>query len=100
MVEEGPHREARETVHRAIRRLNVLEYVILIVVVLLSMAGGALLAFLANSLVGVPFRITWAVASVLIFVIPAAIVWGKEVRVGGGSTRRGTEEDRKSDEHG
>lgn len=100
MVEEGPHREARETVHRAIRRLNVLEYVILTVVVLLSLAGGALLAFLANSLVGVPFRITWAVASVLIFVIPAAIVWGKEVRVPKDAPDKGTAEDRESNEHG
>lgn len=99
MVEEGPHREARETVHRAIRRLNVLEYVILTLVVLLSLAGGALLAFLASSLVGVPFRITWAVASVLIFVIPAAIVWGKEVRVRRGAPETSTADERKSNEH-
>jgi uncharacterized protein YhhL (DUF1145 family) len=71
----------RETLNRAIRRLNVLEYVILLVVAILSLAGGALIALLAGSLTGVPFRITWAVASILIFAIPAIIVWGREHRV-------------------
>lgn len=82
MVEQGPHPEAREALGRAIRRLDILEYFILGAIAILSLLGGALVAFLAVQLVGVPFRATWAVSSILIFVIPAAVVWGREVRPG------------------
>lgn len=80
MVEQGPHPEAREALGRAIRRLNVLEYVILGTIALLSLLFGALIAFLGVQLLGVPFRLTWAVASILVFVIPAAVIWGREKR--------------------
>lgn len=80
MVAPDPHQEVREAIGRAIRRLGVLEYVILGIIILLSLACGALIAFLATSLLEVPFRITWAVASILVFVIPAVLVWSREMR--------------------
>jgi len=80
VVDRGPHKEVRDTLHRAIWRLNLLEYVILFAVAGLSLVGGALIALFLGSMVGVPFRTTWAVSSILIFVIPAAVVWAREIR--------------------
>lgn len=80
VVPQGPHKEAREALGRAIRRLNVLEYVILAVIAGLSLLGGALIAVLAVQLLGVPFRLTWAFASILVFILPAAVVWRRERR--------------------
>ena len=86
MVEDDPnegglYEEVHETVERAIRRIGILEWVLLAVIVVLSLLGGAVIALLIVSLVEVPFRITWAVASVLIFVVPAATVWRREMGV-------------------
>jgi uncharacterized membrane protein len=75
-----PHQGTREEMRRAIRRLNALEYVILLAAVLLALVGGALAAFLIRSLAGFPFGITWAVASVLLFVLPGVAVYGRELR--------------------
>ncbi len=100
MVEPGPHQEAREALGRAIRRLDVLEYFILGAIAILSLLGGALIAFLAVQLLGVPFRITWAVASILVFVIPAAMVWGREARAGTSTSSTPRDADSKSEPNG
>ena len=47
----------------AIRRLNVLEFIILGVVVVLALIAGALLVWLLESTIGVSFRLVWGVAS-------------------------------------
>lgn len=67
--------EIRRVAERAIRRLDMLEYVLLAATALLSLLGGALAAFLLGGLAGLPFRSTWAVASVLLFVVPAVATW-------------------------
>ena len=58
----------------AIRRLNILEFVILGVVVVLALIAGAFLAWLLESTIGVSFRLVWGVASVLFFVVPGVLV--------------------------
>jgi predicted lysophospholipase L1 biosynthesis ABC-type transport system permease subunit len=71
---------AREVVARAIRRLDAAEYGILLGAVLFALGGGALVAWLMRSLLDLPFRWAWAVASVLLFVIPAGGVYLQELR--------------------
>ena len=62
----------------AIRRLNVLEFVILGVVMVLSLIAGALLAWVLQSMIGASFRLVWAVASLLFFVVPGVLVHRRE----------------------
>lgn len=76
--EEGS-RIAREVAGRAIRRLGLLEAAIMAAAVALSLLAGALVAFLLAAS-GLPFRATWAVASVLFFVIPALAIWLRDRR--------------------
>ena len=71
-------RGTREEMDRAIRRLNVLEYVILGFAVLVALGGGAAVALLLSSGTDLPFRLTWAVLSILLLVIPGALVLGKD----------------------
>ena len=68
--------QAREVTQRAIRRLNVLEWVVWGAGALMAMAGGALVAWVMGATVGWNVRQTWIVASMLLFVIPggAAII--------------------------
>ena len=70
-------REVRKVAERAIRRLNVIEYVILGAAAVLALLAGALAALLLQPM-GLPFRPTWAVASVAIFVVPAAVAYLRE----------------------
>lgn len=73
-------REAREAVSRAIKRLNVLETIIIGAAVVIALGGGWLGAILARSVFDFPFRTTWMVLSLLLFVVPAAIAWTMERR--------------------
>ena len=73
-------RIARRVMNRAIRRLNILEYLILGAAALAAVVGGWLVALLAGSAFGARFGITWLVASLLLFVIPGAVVWVMDKR--------------------
>jgi uncharacterized membrane protein len=74
------HPETRRMMETAIRRLNALEYVILGVAMLLALIAGALAAWMVENLFGAPFRPTWAVSSLLFFVVPGWIVLKRERR--------------------
>jgi hypothetical protein len=58
---------------RAIRRLSILEYVILVLAMAVAVAGGWIAAWLLQEALGLPFRPTWAVSSVLLFTVPGAL---------------------------
>ena len=73
-------RAAREVMNRAIRRLNVLEWLLLGAAAIASLAGGWLAALLGRSALGLPFRATWMAASLLFFLIPGGIAWAAERR--------------------
>lgn len=68
----------RRFMQRAIRRLNALEYALLAGAALLALAGGFLAALFLREELGFPLRLTWAVCTVLLFVLPGAAVLGRE----------------------
>lgn len=73
-------RAARRVMTRAIRRLNVLEWILLGAAAIASLAGGWLAALLGRSALGLPFRATWMIASLLLFLIPGAMALVAERR--------------------
>jgi hypothetical protein len=79
-VREKEARVTREVAGRALWRLNVLEYLILLSALLLSLAGGALVAWVLGVALGAPFRMSWAAASLLLFIVPGAFVYLRELR--------------------
>jgi hypothetical protein len=85
------HPETRRMMETAIRRLNVLEYVILGVAMALALLAGALAAWMVENVTGAPFRPTWAVSSLLFFIVPGWIVLRRERRAGAGGTTEPTE---------
>ena len=74
------HPETRRMMETAIRRLNVLEYLILGVAMGLALLAGALTAWMAESLMGASFRLWWTLSSLLFFVVPGWIVFRRERR--------------------
>ena len=79
------HPETRRMMEAAIRRLNALEYVILGIAMVLALLAGALAAWMVENLFGAPFRPTWAVSSLLFFIVPGWIVLRRERRAGTGA---------------
>ena len=80
MTSDGAHPETRRMMETAIRRLNVLEYVILGVAMALALLAGGLVALVVGSATGVPFRLTWTLSSLLFFVVPGWIALRRERR--------------------
>ena len=88
MTNGEAHPETRRMMETAIRRLNVLEYVILGFAMVLALFAGALTAWMVENLTGAPFRLSWALSSLLFFVVPGWVVFRRErqaegARVGG-----------------
>lgn len=69
---EEDARALQQVAARAARRLEVLQWVIMLVAAVLATGAGALVAFLAAGPLGLPFRPIWMVASLLLFVVPAS----------------------------
>ena len=64
----------REVARRAIRRLDVLEWVIVAVTAVLAVGGGGLVALLVVGRSGTGFRGTWIVTSLLLLIVPGVVV--------------------------
>jgi uncharacterized membrane protein YqjE len=62
-----------EVMARAIRRIGVLEQILLLMAALGALAAGALVAWLLGQAFGWAFRPTWAVSALLLFILPAGI---------------------------
>jgi uncharacterized membrane protein len=71
--DEEAARVTQEITARAIRRLDILEWLIFAGAAGLAVIGGGLLALLLAGPLGFGFRPTWLVASLVLFVIPGAI---------------------------
>lgn len=80
MTSGGAHSGTRRMMETAIRRLNVLEYVILGVAMALALLAGWLAAWMVEGVAGAPFRLTWALSSLLFFIVPGWIVIRRERR--------------------
>jgi uncharacterized membrane protein len=72
-AEREAARQARTVTQRAIRRLDILEWVIFGAGAAMAALGGALVAWLLSSIAGWAFRPTWIGASLLLFVVPGTI---------------------------
>lgn len=64
-----------EVMQRAIRRLGILEHLFIGLAALAALVAGALVAWLLGQAFGLPFRPTWAVASIVLFVVPGGVSW-------------------------
>jgi uncharacterized membrane protein len=58
---------------RAIRRLDMLEWLLLLVGAALATLGGAVLAWILAGMAGWPFRSTWIGASLLLFIVAGTV---------------------------
>ena len=79
-------RVIQEVAARAIRRLNVLEWVILGGAGLIAVLGGALVSWLIAAQLKVSFRLTWIGLSMLLLAVPGLIVILRSGRSGSTST--------------
>ena len=77
---ERETRAAREVTARAIRRLDVLQRLLLAATAALAVGGGAVVAWLLAGQVGFAFRPTWIAASVVIFVVTGVISLARVLR--------------------
>ena len=91
MTSDGAHPETRRMMETAIRRLNVLEYLILGVAMALALLAGALAAWMVENLTGAPFRLTWALSSLFFFVVPGWVVFRRERQAEGARVEDVTE---------
>lgn len=72
-AEREAARAAHVVARRAIRRLDILEWVIFAMGAVLATAGGWVVAWLLTSMAAWPFRSTWIGASLLLFIVSGTI---------------------------
>ena len=84
-----------EVARRAIRRLDVLEWIILAVTAALAVGGGGLVALLLVGRSGPGFRGVWIVTSLLLLIVPGVVTLLRHRKEGRASDReaqgRGTD---------
>ncbi|MFV2006060.1 MAG: hypothetical protein ACC667_01360 [Longimicrobiales bacterium] len=80
MSEKRRFWETRRMMQRAVGRLNLFEYLLLGGAALVALLGGAAVGWFLQIAAGWPFRISWFVASLLLFVVPGAAVLRRESR--------------------
>lgn len=71
--EEESAARVHAVAQRAIRRLDILEWVIFAVGAVLATLGGAVVAGMLSSMAGWDFRSVWIGASLLLFIVPGTI---------------------------
>lgn len=62
------------------QRLDILEVLVLLLALVLALLGGGLVAWVLHSAMAVPFRVAWAVVSLLLFIVPGGGVYLRELR--------------------
>ena len=78
-AEKARTEETRKAMRWTLQRLNILEYLILFFALVLALVGGLMVAWILNASLALPFRSTWAVASLLLFIVPGASVYLREL---------------------
>ena len=79
---------AREAVKWVLRRLDVLEYLTLFLALALALLGGAVVAWVLDSALGLSFRAIWITTSLLLFILPGGFVYLREFRKRGSVSHR------------
>jgi len=82
LAKEAEAEAARSATRRALWRLDLLEYGLLAFALILALVGGALVAWVLRTVVSLPFRLTWAAVSLLLFIVPGMGVYLRELRRG------------------
>lgn len=82
-LEKEQAEAARTAMRRALWRLNVLEYLILFLALLLALGGGAVVAWVLSNATPLSFRYTWIPSALLLFVVPGWMAYLRELRRGG-----------------
>lgn len=85
--DEEAARAAAEFTRRAIRRLDLLEWVIVMGALAIATVGGGAVAVLIAPPFGLDVRTTWIVTALLLFVVPGAIGIARVKRGEGGRGR-------------
>ncbi len=62
---------------RAVRRLGVIELLLLLLAALAALLAGALTGWILNQALAWSFRWSWSVSSMVYFVVPGGIAWWK-----------------------
>ncbi len=70
---EEKYEGTRAELDQATRSLGVLEHLFLMVAAIASLLAGALVAWLLMQAFGLPFRLTWAIASLVLFIVPGTL---------------------------
>ena len=96
---EEEAKAARDALGWVVRRLNVLEFLVLSLALVLALLGGALLAWLLAPPLGLSFRLIWAVGSLLLFILPGGFVYLREFR-NRGVLPNGNPQSESKEEHG
>ena len=95
--EKEAAKATREVTRRAIRRLDILEWVILAAAAALAVVGGLVVAMLFVGRSGSGFRGTWIATSLLLLIVPGVIALARqrmdERRAGAGAPQAPTEEE-------
>ena len=91
--------DAREAVDWILGRLDVLEYLVLFFALVLALLGGALVAWVLGPVVPLSFRKTWALASLLAFILPGGFMYLREFR-GRGAAPASDRESKPKEPHG
>lgn len=78
--DEEEARVVHQVAARAVRRLDLLEWVILGGLAVLAAVGGALAAALFAGPLGLPFRYLWIGASLVMFAVPGVLALRKMKR--------------------
>ena len=79
----------RQVMSRAIRRLNLLEAILLGAAAVAAVLGGWLAAYLGRGAFGWPFRTTWLAAAILLFGVPGVVAWTMDRRQRSNGNRQG-----------
>jgi hypothetical protein len=69
-----------EVARRAIRRLDVLEWLIMAAMAVVAVGGGGLVALLVAGRSSPGFRGTWIVTSLLLLIVPGAVALARHRR--------------------
>jgi hypothetical protein len=73
-----PYAGTREEMDRAIRRLDALEWVVLLFAVGFALGGGALVAWILSAGTDLSFRVLWIGLSLFLLIVPGAFVFFRE----------------------